>query len=557
MDKAVIYQIFTRLCCNSGGQNIPSGSIQENGSGKLNSYTPIVLESIRQMGVTHIWFTGLIAHASCTSYKKFRIPLSHPETVKGVAGSPYAIRDYYDIDPDLAESVPDRMAEFQALVDRVHSAGMKFIMDFVPNHVARQYHSIKKPRGVKDLGQDDDVSMHFSPQNNFYYMPGQALGGEVNWGDYKEFPARATGNDQFTATPSYSDWYETVKLNYGVDYTGGGRHCFDPIPDTWKKMLHILLYWAAKGVDAFRCDMAEMVPVDFWHWAISQVKETHPGIQFIAEIYNPGSYGSYIDWGGFDYIYDKVGLYDTLRAVVESRESATAITRCWQQNGQNGPHMLHFMENHDEQRVASRFFGGNAQKGRPAMIVSALMDGCPVMVYAGQEVGEPGMDQEGFSGLDGRTTIFDYWAPDTLNRLYNDGKWNDERLTTNERELRHFYSTLLNICNKENCIRNGKFFDLMYVNPQSSDFNPHRQYAFMRSDDKDAILVVANFTDQPLYTAVNIPKHAFDYMELKALDGVKVTDLLSGQAFPVNLHPDSPIRITVPAQSGVVIKWNI
>ena len=556
MEKAVIYQVFTRVCCNSGGKNVTGGDISTNGSGKLNSFTPTVLDNIKAMGVTHIWFTGLIAHASCTSYRKFRIPESHPKTVKGCAGSPYAIRDYYDIDPDLAVSVPDRMTEFQALVDRVHAAGMKFIMDFVPNHVARQYHSVKKPRGVKDLGQDDDVSMHFSPQNNFYYMPGQALGGEVDWGDYKEFPARATGNDQFTATPSYSDWYETVKLNYGVDYTGGGRHCFEPVPDTWHKMLHILLYWASKGVDAFRCDMAEMVPVDFWHWAIRQVKQSYPAIQFIAEIYNPGSYDSYVDWGGFDYIYDKVGLYDTLRAITESRESATAITRCWQQNGQNGPHMLHFMENHDEQRLASRFFGGNGPKGRPAMIVSALMDSCPVMVYAGQEVAEPGMDREGFSGLDGRTTIFDYWAPDTLTRLYNDGKWNDERLTADERELRHFYSTLLGICNKENAIRNGKFFDLMYVNPQSSDFNPHRQYAFLRSDGKDVILVVTNFTDQPLYTAVNIPQHAFDYMELKEKDGVTVKELLSGQTFKANIHPDTPIRVTVPAQSGVILKWH-
>ena len=555
MDKAVIYQIFTRLCCNSGGQNIPGGDIQTNGSGKLNNYTPIVLEKIRQMGVTHIWFTGLIAHASCTGYKEFGIPQSHPETVKGAAGSPYAIRDYYDIDPDLAVSVPDRMAEFRDLVDRVHAAGMKFIMDFVPNHVAREYRSIAKPKGVKDLGKTDDKTVAFSPMNNFYYMPGKQLGGEVDWGRYKEFPAKATGNDQFTATPSYSDWYETVKLNYGVDYQGGGRHCFDPVPDTWKKMLHILLYWAGKGVDAFRCDMAEMVPVDFWHWAIKQVKEANPKIEFIAEIYNPGSYGSYIDWGGFDYIYDKVGLYDTLRAVVESRESATAITRCWQQNGGNGPHMLHFMENHDEQRIASRFFGGNAQKGRPAMIVSALIDRCPVMVYAGQEVGEPGMDQEGFSGLDGRTTIFDYWAPDTLTRLYNDGKWDDARLTSQERELKAFYSTLLNICNQEKAVCEGKFFDLMYVNPQSSDFNPHRQYAFMRSDEHDAILVVTNFNDQPLYTAVNIPQHAFDYMELKERDGVTVKELLSGQTFKANINPNTPIRITVPAQSGVILKW--
>jgi len=557
MTKAVIYQIFTRLCCNNGGRNIPGGDILTNGSGKLNSYTPTVLDSIRSMGVTHIWFTGLIAHASCTGYKEFGIPESHHETVKGQAGSPYAIRDYYDIDPDLAESVPDRMAEFQALVDRVHAAGMKFIMDFVPNHVAREYHSVAKPKGVKDLGQGDDVNIHFSPRNNFYYMPGQQLGGEIAWGDYREFPARATGNDQFTSTPSYSDWYETVKLNYGVDYTGGGMGYFKPVPDTWKKMLHILLYWAAKGVDAFRCDMAEMVPADFWHWAISQVKKTHKEIQFIAEIYNPGSYSTYIEYGGFDFIYDKVGLYDTLRAIVESRESATAITRCWQQTGQNGPHMLHFMENHDEQRLASRFFGGNAIKGRPAMIVSALMDCYPVMVYAGQEVGEPGMDQEGFSGLDGRTTIFDYWAPDTLTRLYDNGKWDDALLSDSERELRDFYTTLLRICNSEESIRSGKFFDLMYVNPVSTGFNPHRQYAFLRSDGNDAILVVTNFTDQPLDTAVNIPQHAFDYLELKENEHVTLQDLLSGHTFRSCILPDSPVRLRVPAQSGVVLKWKI
>ena len=256
MEKAVIYQIFTRVCCNSGGRNVPGGDIRTNGSGKLENYTPTVLESIKAMGVTHIWFTGLIAHASCTGYRKYGIPESHPGTVKGRAGSPYAIRDYYDIDPDLALSVPDRMAEFQALASRVHAAGMKFIMDFVPNHVAREYRSIAKPKGIKDLGETDNNELAFSPQNNFYYLPGQALSGEPDWGDYKEFPARATGNDKFSANPTYSDWYETVKLNYGVDYTAGGKCCFDPIPDTWKKMLDILLFWASKGVDAFRCDMA-------------------------------------------------------------------------------------------------------------------------------------------------------------------------------------------------------------------------------------------------------------------------------------------------------------
>ncbi len=557
MKKAVIYQIFTRVCCNSRGHNVQRGDIRSNGSGKMNSFTPVVLENIKAMGVTHIWFTGLIAHASVTDYSSFGIPASHPETVKGIAGSPYAIRDYYDIDPDLAESIPDRMAEFQSLVERVHACGLKFILDFVPNHVAREYRSVSKPQGVKDLGESDDTTLHFSPSNNFYYMTGQPLAGELNWGDYREFPAKATGNDRFTAFPTCSDWYETVKLNYGVDYTSGMRQEFDPIPDTWKKMTAILLFWASKGVDAFRCDMAEMVPAEFWHYAISIVKKSYKKIQFIAELYNPGSYSRYIDYGRFDYIYDKVGLYDTLRAIVECRESATAISRCWQQTGQNGPHMLHFMENHDEQRIASGFFAGKAEKGRAAMIVSALMDTCPVMVYAGQEVGESGMDQEGFSGLDGRTTIFDYWAPDKLTRLYDDGKWDDARLTDQECGLRRFYSTLLGICNRERSISSGKFFDLMYVNPLSPHFNPHRQYAFLRSDGKDAILVVTNFTDQPLNTAVVLPQHAFDYMELKTRENVTLKDLLTGQTFKSDIRPDSAVRMRIEPQSGVVVKWKI
>ncbi len=557
MDKKIIYQVFTRVCCNETQNPVPYGSIHRNGCGKMNGYTSEVLKGIRETGVTHIWFTGLLAHASRSSYSKFGIPESHHSTVKGEAGSPYAIRDYYDIDPDLAESVPDRMQEFMQLVQRVHEAGMKIIMDFVPNHVAREYCSVSHPEGVADLGENDDPGLSFSPGNNFYYITGQQLSGEIDWGDYSEFPAKATGNDRFSSTPSKSDWYETVKLNYGVDYQGGGTTSFNPIPDTWFKMRDILLFWASKKIDAYRCDMAEMVPADFWHWVIRSVKERFPAIEFIAEIYNPGSYYQYINFGGFDYIYDKVGLYDTLRAVTVGRQSATDITRCWQNNGENGNHMLHFMENHDEQRIASDFFAGNALKGRAPMIVSALIDSCPVMVYAGQEIGEPGMDSEGFSGLDGRTTIFDYWAPDKLRRLYNYGHWNDQLLTKEEIELRRFYTSLLNICISEKAISDGRFFDLMYVNPYSEEFNPHQQYAFLRSDGNCSLLVVVNFSDKPRLSAVKIPRHAFDYMGLKEKKGCHFSDLLSNQTMKADLHADLPIRLIVPALSGVILKWTI
>lgn len=558
MKKKVIYQIFTRLYCNSSKQQLPSGTIAENGCGKMNSFTPEILAEIKENGYTDIWFTGLIAHASVTDYSKYGIPVSHASTVKGIAGSPYAIRDYYDIDPDLAVSVPDRMDEFKSLIGRVHNAGLGFIMDFVPNHVAREYRSTSMPAGEIGLGDADDTSKAFSPDNNFYYIPGCSLNGEIDWKDYSEYPAKATGNDRFNAYPSVCDWYETVKLNYGVDYQmyGTEKH-FDPIPSTWTRMRNILLYWASMGVDAFRCDMAEMVPVEFWHWGIAEVKKKYRKIQFIAEVYNPGSYTSYIRWGGFDYLYDKVGLYDTLRAVTEGRESAMAITGCWQRTGENGPHMLHFMENHDEQRIASDFFAGNAAKGKPAMIVSALMDTCPVMVYAGQELGERGMDHEGFSGRDGRTTIFDYWAPDTLSRLYNNGLYNEDLLTEPEKELRSFYSTLLNISKKEKAISDGRFFDLMYVNPFSDHFNPHKQYAFLRADSRHCILAVTNFSDMDLLTETRIPAHAFDYLQIKGKHNCTMTELISGTRFKADLLPDRSIRYLVPAHSGIVIKFTL
>ena len=303
--------------------------------------------------------------------------------------------------------------------------------------------------------------------------------------------------------------------------------------------------------------MAEMVPVEFWHYAIAKVKSKYKKVEFIAEIYNPGSYSSYVEYGGFDWLYDKVGLYDTLRAIVEGRESATAITRCWQNTGQMGPHMLHFMENHDEQRIASDFFAGNPEKALPAMVVSALMDSCPVMVYAGQELGERGMDTEGFSGRDGRTTIFDYWSPDTLHRLYSDGHFGDSRLTEQEKQLRSFYSRLMNIARSERCVSNGRFFDLMYVNPVSGQFNPHRTYAFLRADSHHAMLTVANFDGMAVNAAVNIPQHAFDYMQLTARNACLLTDLISGNTQRSDISPERPVRVSIPPYSAAVLRWKI
>ena len=524
------------------------GTLDENGCGKLNDFTPTTLKKIREMGVSHIWYTGVIRHASQTDYSAYGIPRQHPAIVKGKAGSPYAITDYYDIDPDLAVDVNQRMLEFKQLVERTHKAGMKVIIDFVPNHVARQYHSVCKPEGVKDLGEGDDPSKGFDPQNNFYYCPGERFTPyfDLYHGEqepYIEEPAKATGNDCFHNAPGMNDWYETVKLNYGVDYYAGRVGHFNPIPDTWSKMTDILLFWARQGIDGFRCDMAEMVPAEFWHWATDKVKFIHPDIIFIGEVYNPAEYRHYLG-AGFDYLYDKVGMYDTLREVIRGNQSVQAITSAWQQTDDIRDHMLYFLENHDEQRIASSFFAGDARKGVPGLVVSALLQQNPLMIYAGQEYGERGMDQEGFSGHDGRTTIFDYWNIDTLTRAAT------RKLTKDEKALATIYNKVLTIARTEKAVTNGVSFDLMYVN---GDY--HRQYAFLRKAGSEVLLVVVNFDDLPSTMDVTIPAHAFDYLKLKERKNVTAVDLLTGKEIKRQLYRDCYVSVDLEPLGAVILKF--
>lgn len=555
--KPLIYQIFTRLYGNQNTTNQRNGSIEQNGCAKMNDFTAAQLRRIASFGFTHVWFTGLIEHATQTDYSAYGITPDHPAVVKGRAGSPYAIKDYYDINPDLAVNVDKRIKEFEALVKRTHQAGLKMVIDFVPNHVARQYHSDAHPKGVKDLGEGDDTSLGFSPNNNFYYLEGQTLHTDFDTEHrapqpYREYPAKATGNDCFNAWPSRNDWYETVKLNYGVDYLGGRQAHFSPTPSTWKKMTDILLFWAKKGVDAFRCDMAEMVPAEFWAYATDKVKSLYPKVQFIAEVYNPNEYRHYIA-SGFDYLYDKVGLYDTLRAIITDGRSASCITGCWQSIDDIRDHMLNFLENHDEQRIASAYFAGDARKALPALCVSAMMGNNPFMVYAGQELGEPGMDAEGFSGSDGRTTIFDYWSVPSLRKLT--AAKPESEMNADEKHLYHYYKKVVHLCKTEAALNNGCFYDLQYANyNRDCGYNCDRQYAFIRkADNGQTLLIVANFDDKSVHVGVRIPNHAFDFLHLRT--GItSATDLLSGNLQTIELKPDEATFVDLPAYSAVVLQ---
>lgn len=549
--------MFPRLFTNTTEKCVPNGTIAQNGVGKMNEITDKVLAGIKELGVTAVWYTGIIEHATKTDYTdKGIVPADNPHVVKGEAGSPYAIKDYYDVDPDLAVDVDNRMGEFEELVARTHDAGLEVIIDFVPNHTARCYHSDAAPAGIEDFGAHDDADMFFSPNNNYYYITRQLFAPSIDLGSgkkaYVEFPAKATGDDCFSAFPGVNNWYETVKLNYGRDPYNGTGH-YNPIPDTWFKMLHILRFWASKGIDAFRCDMVFMVPLDFWEWAIPQVKDTYPHIQFIAEIYDVNLYRDFLFRGHFDYLYDKVNLYDTLRDVQCHHHSAATITDCWQRIDGIGARMLNFLENHDEQRFASAEYAGDASKVLPSLIVSSMISTAPFMIYAGQELGEKADDAEGFSGKDGRTTIFDYWSIPTLRRWLNGGKADGGALSAEERDLRAIYAKVLHLLNSEPAISKGDFFDVMYVNFENPHFSPHRNYAFLRHYGDTTLLIAVNFSDKATDIAINIPRLAFDMYGIQ--EGKRTaTELLSGRRQNRTLSSTVPFLTALPPWGAVVWK---
>ena len=557
--KPIIYQVLPRLFGNSEGKNIKNGTINDNGSGKFNYFTKKALEGIKELGVTHIWYTGVIEHATQTDYSESGIVRDFPEVVKGKAGSPYAIKDYYDVDPDLAESVPDRVKEFMKLVRRTHDAGMKVIIDFVPNHLARQYVSDVKPEGVADFGVNDDKSVAFKKDNNFYYLlntefhsPVPPENPEHKW---EEKPAKVTGNDCLTASPDINDWYETVKLNYGVDLFDNRKGHFSPVPDTWNKMKDVLLYWAGKDVDGFRCDMAEMVPLEFWYWVIPQVKKDYPEIVFVGEVYNPDLYRPFIN-AGFNWLYDKVGFYDTLRDVITGKRPASDISGSLDKIGDIKDNMLFFLENHDEQRIASEFFANDAQKGFAGAVLAATVSGNPFMIYFGQETGENGMDEEGFSGRNGRTTIFDYWKVNSVDNWINDHNFDGGNLTAEQKKLRAAYCKLLSLAKNDEVINSKGFYDLMWYNRENPHFDSNRQYACMRFSDTMCYLVVVNFSEKDVSIRLRIPEHAFEVTNMGTRGYFKGKDLLHGKTkvqFPSAVAVNGGLGMKISAKAGVVI----
>lgn len=549
--KLIIYQVLPRLFGNTNASCVPNSSIYVNGCGKFSDFTYEILSSIKDLGCTHIWFTGVIEHATKTDYTKYGILKDNNQVVKGEAGSPYAIKDYYDVDPDLADNIPSRIQEFTDLISRVHHSGMRVIIDFVPNHVARQYHSDSSPSNMMDFGFTDNPEYPFHPMNNFYYLPNQSFISPIQSTEYSntysENPARASGNDCFKPNPSINDWFETVKLNYGVDYMNNKVSYFNPIPDTWNKMGEIIEFWLHLGVDGFRCDMAEMVPVQFWKWAISKAKKIFRNIIFIGEVYNKENYSEYLDIAGFDYLYDKVGLYDTLKLVTTGKAAAYEITLRWQELGPFQFRMLNFIENHDEVRAASDFYAGDPFKAIPALTVSLMLNSAPFMIYFAQELGERGMDSEGFSGIDGKTSIYDYWALKSV-ISWRSGEKNN---------IRPIYSRLLNIATTERAVSEGKSYDLQYANKKSDLYDPYKHYSFIRSYGKDMILFIVNFSDTEAHLGINIPLHAFDFMGSENKIATSGVDMIDGSVMDEKIQPDTKYKIFVKRNWVRILKFSL
>lgn len=546
--KKVVYQVFTRLFGNTNTTNKPWGSIEENGVGKFNDFTDKALSEIKDLGVTHIWYTGVPHHDVIRDYTAYGISNDDPDVVKGIAGSPYAVKDYYNVNPDLAVNVANRLQEFEELIERSHNNNLKVIIDIVPNHVARNYKSISNPEGTKDFGSEDDTSVVYDVNNNFYYVPNEVfevpyfLNGYVPLGGknhplsdkkFDENPAKWTGNGSRSPQPHFYDWYETIKVNYGI--TPDGKKDFDElpvgfenekyqkhfefwqdkiVPNSWIKFRDIALYWLEKGVDGFRFDMAEMVPVEFWSYLNSSIKMKNPNAFLLAEVYNPNFYRDYIKKGKMDYLYDKVQLYDTIKSIMQGKGLTDHIPPIQEDLKDIEHHMLHFLENHDEQRIASPEFVGNPEKAKPAMVVSATISTAPTMIYFGQEFGEDGSENAGF-GNPSRTSIFDYVGVPSVQRWVNNKKFDGGQSTQEELNLRDFYKRLLNFTIDSDALM-GEYQDIHQYNRENTANYNAKTLSFVRYSEDEKLIIISNFDSQDSQNFVlEIPQSIIQKWNLK------------------------------------------
>ena len=529
-ERRVLYQLIVRHFGNTDGANIIDGSMEENGVGKFSDIDEVALRRLRAMGVTDVYLTGILQQATLTDYSDIGEPADDPDILKGRAGSFFAVRDYFDVSPDYADEPEERLEEFAELVERIHDAGMKVIIDLVPNHVARSYGSTVRPD--LDLGLNDDQHQQFSPQNNFFYLPGgeplvlptvdshwqwEGMDGHFAPEDGTEGNfARVTGNNIASYTPSTNDWYETVKLNYGMDFMTGTEH-YDPIPSTWEFMREVIAYWMGEfGVDGFRADFAHFVPAPVWNWIIDRTREEFPEAYFVAEAYE--NLEALAD-AGFDVVYDD-GMYDGLKGIYIGENDKYGLDSYFASvSDEMRGRYIRYAENHDEKRIASPLVQntypgnsgyGDAEAGRHIVPITYLFGPGAIMVYNGQTVGEEGAGVSGFSGDDGRSTIFDYWRVPALSAWNNEGRFDGGGLEDWQRDLHEYYRRLVHLSGHPLAVAQG-YYGLDFYNREFGDY-PEGLYAFARYEPQGGklMVVVTNWATEEEEGSIRLPEGLLD-----------------------------------------------
>lgn len=513
MAKSLIYQLMVR---HWGGQSYEPASLaieKRRPIGSFEAIDDIAISYLKSLSIDTVWLTGVICHATRSQCSIGDETIGGDVVVKGDAGSPYAITDYYAIHPFLSHDESQAEAQFDALVSRLKAAGLKVIIDFVPNHVSRHYHGINTPPGERRLGQGDDVSIEFRPNNHFYYLPGTSYVNPSHLArPFHEMPAKVTGNDCYTPQPSEFDWYETVKLNYGVDLHG--TSFFDPVPDLWNRMRAILSFWLKRGVDGFRCDMVEMIPTPFWAWVISDIRRDFPQSLFIGEAYHIGNYDGLLG-AGFDKLYDKANCYNRLEGLLKGETSHDVVHSVFESGRRYEGKMLRFWENHDEIRVASEHFASDAPLGMVMTALVHLTGKDHLMIYNGQELGEEARGASGYSGDDGKTSIFDYVAVPSIQSLVS------LNFQIGQLEVSHFvllsaYQSMLAFAQTNELIAAGGYYGLNWAQRPKSDLERLYLFTCLRHLNGKVFLLAFNLqSDHLIKTDITIPNHAIEEVKLR------------------------------------------
>ncbi len=576
--NVVIYELPVRTY-------LAKGAHEEN-TGKLSYLTIEVLKEIKELGVDYIWIAGILENANPK--------IVDPDVVKGDAGSFYAIYDNWDISSQVGN-----LDEFDALIERAHSIGLRVLIDFIPNHTARVHKTDVVCKEEIDFGKGENPNENFSLDNNFYYLgsnstfvpPKTSLPGVDGFFDMDIFmpgiqfesPARVTGNNVLSALPQYHDWYETVKLNYGLNLFSDGKP-FIGASKTWKQMLDVAIYWLNKGVDGFRVDVTHGVAVEFWYYFINEVRKVQPNAFFVAEAFEEDpikSTGFSLEKlfdAGFDSVLNGP-MYWNLRRQALLSQNMNSSTYYHSPGSRksildNGYSFTHYMGNHDEVRLASSFFAPSLESrvdrawlGLAYSIYAALLPG-NFLIHGGDEFQEEASLPGVFGGYDGRTSIFDFvYQPQTRTWLYEERPhW-----MINFREMyRRLFSLKKRIpFNIKHSTSNPTFIDLMKINDSKNIskwvsayvrfFNNERYLVVMNADPHNSHEVTIHFTSRrftdslEVLSALNIKNDETRYVftEVMVNPGFVPTDPnISGYGIPGRvLHKAGGIP------SGLYLGW--